>query len=284
MDPLDDAIKSQVEFYLEQIESMTDTNVLSIISPIVYGLENLIRRSLEGIDSERKKPRLSIILDTPGGIAEVVERMVNITRHHYREVDFYVPNRAMSAGTLFALSGDRIFMDYYSCLGPIDPQLPRDNELVPVVSYLVQYRRLIELAKNGKLTLVEMKMLDTLDLAELHQYEQAVELSIDLLKRWLTRYKFKDWTVTQNRKIPVTDQMKTEAAAKVAEKLNDNELWHSHGRTIDMHTLTSELNLRINDMASDPNIHNAVHTYFDLLADYVAKRRYDSFVHTLEYF
>ena len=51
-----------------------------------------------------------------------VERTVGIIRQHYFQVDFIIPDKAMSAGTVCALSGDNIYMDYYSQLGPIDPQ------------------------------------------------------------------------------------------------------------------------------------------------------------------
>lgn len=43
--------------------------------------------------------------------------------------------------------------------------------------------------------------MDIIDLAELHQFELARDLSITLLKQWLTTYKFKDWTRTETRGI-----------------------------------------------------------------------------------
>ncbi len=50
--------------------------------------------------------------------------MVSVMRKHYKEVSFIVPSHAYSAGTVLVLSGDKIYMDYYSVLGPIDPQYP----------------------------------------------------------------------------------------------------------------------------------------------------------------
>ena len=61
--------------------------------------------------------RLVIFLNTPGGSAETVEKMVEVVRYHYGEVFFVVPDYAMSAGTIFCTSGDKIFMDYSSALG-----------------------------------------------------------------------------------------------------------------------------------------------------------------------
>ena len=87
-----------------------------------------------------------------------------------------IPDRALSAGTVLAISGDAILMDYHSCMGPIDPQLERDGKLVPVLSYLVQYNRLIDKANNGTLTIADAILLEKLDLAELHQFELARDL------------------------------------------------------------------------------------------------------------
>jgi hypothetical protein len=108
--------------------------------------------------------------------------MVNVIRHFYDEVVFIVPDVALSAGTVFVMSGDEILMDYYSCLGPIDPQVERDGKLVPALSYLVQYDRLIDKATAGTLTNAEFAILNKHDLAELHQFEMARDLSISLLR------------------------------------------------------------------------------------------------------
>ena len=42
------------------------------------------------------------------------------------------------------MAGDAIYMDYFSVLGPIDPQLPKDDKMIPALGYLEQYKRLIE--------------------------------------------------------------------------------------------------------------------------------------------
>jgi len=88
---------------------------------------------------KEKRMAITIILDTSGGIVEVVERMVNTIRDRYKEVIFIIPDKAMSAGTVFAMSGDRILMSQFSCLGPIDPQIVRDGRLIPALSYLIQF-------------------------------------------------------------------------------------------------------------------------------------------------
>lgn len=54
---------------------------------------------------------------------------------------------------------------------------------------------LIDKANKGTLTDAEFLILKEMDLAELRSSEQAKELTIDLLKKWLVKYKFKNWNV-----------------------------------------------------------------------------------------
>ena len=167
MRPLDDYIKVQLNKHLESMEKTLDADMLAIISSILPGLDIRVRDAVEHISN--KKSIIAIIHDTPGGIVEVVERMVNAIRHSYSEVIFIIPDRAMSAGTIFALSADRILMDYFSCLGPIDPQIEKDGRLVPAMSYLIQFERLNEKADKGTLTSAEYALLSKLDIGELYQ-------------------------------------------------------------------------------------------------------------------
>lgn len=282
MRPLDNYIKDQLNKHLEKIEEFLASDGLTIISPIIYGLDNRVRDVIEDIKDKRKS--LVIVLDTPGGIVEVVERIVETIRHFYSEIFFIIPDRAMSAGTIFTLSGDKIYMDHFSCLGPIDPQIEKDGVLVPALSYLNQFERLNQKAQNGILTSAEYALLTKLDLGELYQFEQARELSIELLKKWLSKYKFKNWNTTETRKLTVTQQMKEDRAKEIATALSNTETWHSHGRGINMRTLTKDLNLKIEDYTEIKDLGPTVREYFELLRDYMFREKINTFVHTKEFF
>ncbi len=187
MQPLDSHIKYHLTQCLTDIGQKLGTDMVTIISPIVPGLEHRLRQAIETLPEHKRA--VTIILDTPGGVVEVVERMVAVIRFIYREVIVIVPDRAMSAGTILALSADKIMMDHFSCLGPIDPQIEREGQLVPALSYLNQYERLNDKAKNGDLSTAEYALLVKLDLGELHQFEQASVLphtdsSISCNRRW----------------------------------------------------------------------------------------------------
>jgi len=283
MRPLDSFIKKQLDDHLNKIEEHFVADAIAIISPILYGLDNEVRDVLELIN--KKKTRLLIILDTPGGVVEVVQRMVYCIRYFYAEVIFIIPDRAMSAGTIFALSGDRIFMDYFSCLGPIDPQIEKDGKLIPALSYLHQFEELKKKAEEGKLTSAEYALLSKLDLGELYQFNQARELSIELLKEWLSKYKFKDWSNTATRGLPVDENMKRKRASEIATALSNCERWHSHGRGINMQTLIDEINLKIEDYSKlENNMGLTIREYFELLRDYMTREKMPSFVHSKMFF
>jgi hypothetical protein len=282
MFPVDDYIRAQLDKYLGQLETSLDADGMAIISPIIPGLDSLVRRAIEQFSSPR--PRIAIILDTPGGVTEVVERIVESIRHFYKDMTVVVPDRAMSAGTIFALSADHIMMDYFSVLGPIDPQIERDGKLVPALSYLNEFERLNEKASAGQLTTAEYALLNKLDLGELFQFKQASELSNELLIKWLTNYKFKDWSKTETRGIPVTEEMKCARAEKIANDLNNTERWHSHGRGIDLNTLRGELQLKIEDYSTNDELKDMIRGYFELLRDYLNRQQLHTFVHTREHF
>ena len=277
-----DSAREWANTRLGVIEQMLEADGLTIISPMQLGVDHRVKVAVEA--REDRRPNLVVILDTPGGVVEVVERIVRVLRHHYTEVKFLIPDRAMSAGTVLAMSGDDILMDYFSCLGPIDPQLERDDRLVPALSYLSQFEALIEKSRNEMLSTAELILLEKLDLAELHQFALARDLSIALLKRWLTSYKFKDWAVTETQEIPVTQEMKEERASWIARQLNDHERWLTHGRGIDMRTLQEELRLKVEDFGANAVLKTAVWDYFWFLRDHMARNSLVSFIHTPYFF
>ena len=283
MRPVDAHIKDELTRHLDQIERKLGANVVAIISPILPGLEQRLRRAMDTLRC--KKNSVVVILDTPGGVVEVVERMVAALRSLYGEIIVIVPNRAMSAGTILALIADRIMMNHLSCLGPIDPQIEKDGKLVPALSYLNQYERLNKKAQEGVLTTAEYALLNKLDLSELYQFEQARELSQDLLIKWLSQYKFKNWAKTETKQEPVTEDMKVQRATHIAALLNDPGKWHSHGRAIDMKTLRGEeIKLKIEDLEDDSDLCQVVRKYFELLEDYMDREKFISFVYTREHF
>ena len=209
-----DFIEQQLDDRILEIEGRHGADAISFCGPIVFGVDDILRIAVEKKHKQRpRRNKLVILLTTLGGYIEVVQRMVDILRSHYKLVDFVIPNYAYSAGTVLAMSGDAIYMDYYSRLGPIDPQVEsQTGRPVPALGYLERYNELLKKANTGTISTAEVQILLQFDQAELYQYEQARELSITLLKQWLVKYKFKNWKKTETRRLKVTKQIKTDRA------------------------------------------------------------------------
>lgn len=284
---VDNIVSSLLNQKLIELETHFNADFLVYFGPFEGG-ENHFLSVVEDLAKDtNKKERLFVVLTTGGGSAIVVERFVNIIRKHYSEVNFIVPDYAYSAGTIFCMSGDSIYMDYFSVLGPIDPQVQnKDGKWVAALGYLDKINELITKAQNDELTQAEFIILKDFDLAELKEYEQAKNLTIALLEKWLVKFKFKNWD--KHRTNPnligqdVTENQKIIRAKNIADKLSDNNLWKSHGRPINIETL-KELGLEIDDYSDDAKMRELIRSYYELLSDFVIKRGYRNFVHTRKF-
>lgn len=271
-------VEDRLDWDLGRLEQFLKADCLTYVGPIAFFADDAIREAVENI---RKKARhLAFILQTDGGFAETARRISDTLRHHYKTVDFFVPNYAMSAGTILALSGDDIYMDYYSVLGPIDPQEEIDGKLVPALGYVIRYQNLLDKGAQGALSAEEMTVLLNFDQAKLYSIEQGKNLSTALLKEWLVKYKFKDWHVTQKHRRRVTMKMKRERAEEIAAKLNDTNLWNSHGLGINRARLEREVGLKIKDFSKDIRLNTTLRDYHRLFMDYMTKMQHNSAIHT----
>ncbi len=289
MGQLDANVKETLKQRVIEIEQDFDADVIFYYGPIYPSVQRAFRDFIEQLKAEADtKDRLVVFINSPGGSAETVEKLVEIIRHHYQEVFFVVPDEAMSAGTIFCMAGDKIFMDYTSSLGPIDPQIHNGKNWVPALGYLDQVERMIEKSANGLLTDAELVILQNQDLAMLSRFEQAKNLTVTLLKKWLVDYKFKDWLThgTTPAKLgqAVTLLEKQERAEEIAKLLSDNKLWHSHGRMIGISTLRAILKLKIEDYSNDKPRRDKIIAYNDLLTDYITRHDFKHFLHSRIYF
>lgn len=261
---------------LGQIGDLLDAEALCYSGPIDLQLAELLKRVVEAMPHKRRK--LVVVLETGGGQIEAAERIATVFRHHYRTVDFVVPWYAMSAGTVLVMSGDNIYMDYASTLGPIDPQVKSQpgpmGRWVPALGYLEQYERLVQKSATPPgLTNAEMAyLLQNFDPAEMSLYEHARDLSKVLLEKWLATYKFRSWKETESTGTKVTMKMKRQRAGEIANQLVDTNRWHSHGRGITMEILRKDLKLKIDDFGADKDLRKAISGYANLLQDYRMKR------------
>jgi hypothetical protein len=279
-------VEQELKRRLKEIEKLLKCDVITCIHGIGPPFDDLIRDFVE--DIKTRSSSLLVILETDGGSIETAERIADVFRYHYpKEVSFLVPNFAMSAGTVLVMSGDRILMDYYSILGPIDPQVRnRNGAFVPALGYLEKYKEMVRKSKiGGGLSAAELALfVQKFDLAELHRFEQARDHSVDLLKKWLVQYKFKDWKKTRTRQRSVTSAMREKRAAEIANKLNDTKRWRSHGRGLSMEILDRELNLLVENFGQNSELNKCIRSYYRMLQDFMGSRNHSGAIQTRERF
>jgi len=281
LNPMREIAKKILTERLVEIEKYFDADCLFYYGQITEGNITGIHKLIIELADERKHTSLIVILTTGGGSILAVERFVNLLRYHYSKIIFVVPDYAYSAGTIFCMSGDELYMDYYGVLGPIDPQVQnKDGKWVAALGYLDKINNMIEKSLNNELSPAEYLILKEFDLGTLREYEQARNHSKDLLIKYLVDYKFKNWSATETRKETVTLEMKHRKAAEIAERLGSNE-WYSHGRPINIVKLT-ELGIRVHDYSDETELKKILNDYYYPMVDFLNDG--DLFIHTRRFF
>lgn len=277
--PIEDTLKKLLSDKLLAIEAHLNADVLVYNGNLGPLPANVFLNLVEDLQKDAgKHDSLYVILTTNGGSAEMVERYVNILRHHYTEINFIVPDYAYSAGTIFCMSGDSIYMDYFSVLGPIDPQvLNKEGKYIAALGYLDKVNEFVMKAATGNLTNAELIWMKEIDLGELRSFEQARDLTIDLLKRWLVIYKFKSWNQHRNGN-QVTPAEKQQRAEEIARELSDNKVWKSHGKGITISELAN-LKLKIEDYSNDAVLRPLIRDYYNTMEEYVRTHNLGLFIH-----
>jgi len=81
-------------------------------------MEMLLRKA-----EEKNIKEIILILDTFGGMEFAVSRIINAIQNYKGKIYAYVPRYSMSAGSLIALSCDKLYMSKTASLGAVDPQI-----------------------------------------------------------------------------------------------------------------------------------------------------------------
>lgn len=93
--PIDDTLKQLLQNKLEALEKYLNADVFVYFGSLGPISANMFAKVIEDLKADAvKRQKLYIILTTTGGSAEIVERYVNILRHHYVEVNLYITIRA----------------------------------------------------------------------------------------------------------------------------------------------------------------------------------------------
>lgn len=192
---------------------------------------------------------LDLIIHSPGGQVETTEQLVNYLRKKYDHIRVIVPQNAMSAATMLACASDEIVMGKHSALGPIDPQLRTGDQSVPAQAILDEFKTaLAEIAKGAKPTLW-IKRLEGLTPGFLKSCENAIELSRELVRDWLSKYMFKN------------DPSGPTKADDIAQWLGEHGNFKTHGRPIGIDT-ARQRGLKVIALEEDQTLQEAVLSVF----------------------
>jgi len=215
--------------------------------------------------SNLKGDSIDIILETPGGFAEVVEDLVNLTRGRYEKVGIIIPGYAKSAGTILAMAGDEILMGAMSALGPIDAQIMQNNKRFSAEAFLEGLNAIKEeVIKTGKLNPAYIPILQNISPGEIQHCENAQEFSKILVTSWLSKYKFKFWDKHRSSNKLVTLPEKKQRAKEIADKLCKHSEWLTHGRSIKIQDL-EKMKLKITNFNNNKELNDAILSYYTLL-------------------
>lgn len=213
---------------------------------------------------------IDILLVTSGGSGQQVAKFVNKVRSKFKNVCFIIPSLAMSAGTIFIMSGDEIVMGPDSTFGPIDPQIPnKDGIFVPAQSILtlietIQTRGQVEINKGQNPAWTDMQILRHIDPKDIGNAYNASNYSINLVQEYLYKYKFKNWNIHNSSGNPVTDAEKKQRAKEIAEILCNHGLWKSHNNGINRDIAESLCKLQITRTESIAGLDRAIRRFWAL--------------------
>lgn len=110
------------------------------LSNHVINFENIneVFSTFSKINSDKK---CHLIIDTLGGECSYADTFSRLLIENQIDVKVYIPRYAKSAGTMIAISGNEIFMNWYSIMGPIDTQIDYDEEDTFSAKYIKEFKK-----------------------------------------------------------------------------------------------------------------------------------------------
>ena len=184
-----------------------------------------------GLDRDKG---LDLILHTPGGDIAATESIVYCLRKMFgNDIRAFIPQIAMSAGTMIALSSKEIIMGKQSNLGPIDPQYGG----VSCAAIIEEFKRaLADVNSDPNSALVWSPIIGKYHPTFIGDCEKAIQWADKITTEWLKSNMFSE----------LSDNEKAQATSKVLDTLSSHNKTFSHSRHIHYDEL---LNLGVNVIA-----------------------------------
>lgn len=196
---------------------------------------------------------LSLLLHTPGGVTNAAESIVDYLRSKFDDIEVIVPAFAMSAGTMIALSSNRIVMGRQSQLGPIDPQMGLGGRSVSAQAIVEQFEKgKAEIILNPVVAHAWAPVLQSMGPALLVEARNALDYGERMVAGWLERVMF------------AGDQDAAGKAARIAHHFSDAGTHKSHGRRINLAEAVAQ-GLSVESLESNQDLQEQVLTAYHLM-------------------
>lgn len=224
--------------HLKTMFEYTGRNVIAYYSAFIQkqGLQgtaiddndkNAFMQAVCGLD---KSLGLDLLIHTPGGNLAAAESIVYYLKKLFgNDIRVFVPQIAMSAGTMIALSAKQIVMGKQSNLGPIDPQFGG----VSCAGIVEEFEEaLADVVKFPEKARIWGAIIGKYHPTFVGDCKKAIEWADTIVKAWLIDNMFRD----------VADR--EQAAQRVLDVLSSHNVTFSHSRHIHMDELR-ELGLNV---------------------------------------
>lgn len=248
--------------YLDSMHKMTKRNVIAYYSGWLQK-PNSISVSINDMDKngfmatihelDRSKG-LDLILHTPGGESGATESLVYYLKSMFgMDIRTFVPQLAMSAGTIIACASKVIYMGKHSSLGPIDPQVMGR----PASAAIEEFKRAYdEILTDPSKAPIWHPILSQFDPTFISSCEKAIESTKKLVEQCLTECMFSD-----------RDDA-TSLSKNIVKQLNDHGHQNSHNSHLDPESCR-KIGLEIQYLEDDQQLQEVVLSI------------HHSFIHTL---
>jgi hypothetical protein len=183
--------------YLQQLHTKTGRNVICYYSgwlskpKNIEGLEindediNGFMLCTHGID---RKKGLDLFLHTPGGSGAATESIVHYLKKMFgNDIRAFVPQIAMSAGTMIACACKEVFMGHHSNIGPVDPQINGLHAYAAIEQLTKAYN---EIVADNRRAWVWNPMLSNYTPGFVQQCHWAIQKVKDLVETYLKENMF----------------------------------------------------------------------------------------------
>lgn len=246
--------------YIRQLHELTGRNVIVYYSAFLQKFGAELQPYLQVSDGDKnglmatihqldRSKGLDLFLHTPGGDAAATESFVQYLRQMFgTDIRAIVPQIAMSAGTMIALSCREIVMGTHSNLGPIDPQIGG----IPAHGVIEEFKRATseiqsaaDPAERAAKIAVWQPIIAKYRPTLIGECQHAITWSTTMVAEWLRTGMFAD------------DPGADAKASNVVADLGSHDLTKTHARHIPLDRIR-ELGVRVTPLEADNDLQNAV--------------------------